>query len=306
MSWLGKILTFLVLIASVVWMAFTVNVYVTRTNWKARADATEKALKESEANRRTELNDSRVEREKLNRLLEAERSRTADLDKVLADLSASSTKSAEDFNKLLANYAKVEQSQKVADAQKEATLIELENIRKRNNTLENNAVRLVLAKETADRERLRAENEAKLARAIADENAARVEFLQAQVIELKQTGGSGTATVLRSIEKMPAPLPDNVRGTVTHDIAGDFVQISIGIDAGLEPGSRLDVYRESNGGQYLGTLVVTKSVYPKEAVAEFRPARRVPISQLRADELPRKGDQVGIIATSTGPRAPTP
>ena len=62
MSWLGNILTFLVLIASVVWMAITVNVYVTRTNWKVRSDAYEKALKDSEANRRTELNDSRVER----------------------------------------------------------------------------------------------------------------------------------------------------------------------------------------------------------------------------------------------------
>jgi hypothetical protein len=81
-------------------------------------------------------------------------------------------------------------------------------------------------------------------------------------------------------------------------MVGDFVHINIGIDAGLEPGSRLDIYRESGGGQYLGTVVVTKSVYPKEAVAEFKPARNVPISQLRPEELPRKGDVVGHVSTS--------
>jgi hypothetical protein len=81
-------------------------------------------------------------------------------------------------------------------------------------------------------------------------------------------------------------------------MVNNFVQISLGIDAGLEPGSRLDVYRESGGGKYLGTLVVTKSLYPKEAVAEFKPARPVPLAQLRPDELPRKGDTVGHVSGS--------
>ena len=160
----------------------------------------------------------------------------------------------------------------------------------------------MLSKEAADRAKLQAENEAKLARAIADENAKKIETLVAQVTELRLTGGSGTASVLRNIEKQPSPLPENIRGTVTRDMVGDFVQISIGIDAGLEPGSRLDVYRETGGGRYLGTLVVTKSVYPKEAVAEFKPSRRVPVAQLRPDELPRKGDIVGQVSTSRAPR----
>ena len=161
-------------------------------------------------------------------------------------------------------------------------------------------MRLVLAKEIADRGRLSAENESKLSRAIADENAKKVETLAALVTELRQSGGGGgQATVLRSIDKIPAPLPANIRGTVVRDIDGDFVRISIGIDAGLEPGSRLDVYRESGGGKYLGTLIVTRSVYPKEAVAEFRPARAVPMAQLRPEELPRKGDVVGHVG---GPR----
>ena len=180
-------------------------------------------------------------------------------------------------------------------ARLQTTQDEGEATRKRNIALEDERVRLVLAKEAADRGRLSAENEAKLSRSIADENAKKVETLTALVTELRQSGGSGTAAVLRTIDKVPAPLPANIRGTVARDIVGDLVQISIGIDAGLEPGSRLDVYRESGGGRYLGTLVVTQSVYPKEAVAVFKPARPVPMAQLRPDELPRKGDLVGHV-----------
>jgi len=90
-------------------------------------------------------------------------------------------------------------------------------------------------------------------------------------------------------------VPENVRGSVIS-ISKDLVHISIGLDAGLEQGTRLDVYRVSgDGGKYLGTVVVS-TVKPKEAVGEFKPARRVPFDQLKEDELPRKGDTVGHIA----------
>ena len=302
MSVLGKILTFLVLIGALVWAYFTVNVYVTRTNWKVRADNYKKAFEESEAAREKEFRAFQSDREALVRLYAAEKSRADDQEAALADLSASGTKVNAEYEKLEKDYREADVQAKILAASVKTTLDELNQNRKRLNDLEDERVRLVLAKEAADRAKLTAENEAKLARAIADENAKKIETLAAQVTELRLTGGSGTASVLRTIEKQPAPLPENIRGTVVRDMVGDFVQISIGIDAGLEPGSRLDVYRETGGGQYLGTLVVTKSIYPKEAVAEFKPARPVPIAQLRPDELPRKGDIVGQISNSRTPR----
>jgi hypothetical protein len=91
-------------------------------------------------------------------------------------------------------------------------------------------------------------------------------------------------------------VPENIRGTVEANMSSDgFVLISLGIDAGLEPGSKLDVYRETGGGKYLGTLTVTGTLRPKEAVAEFRPARPVALTQLSAAELPKKGDVVGRV-----------
>jgi hypothetical protein len=99
-------------------------------------------------------------------------------------------------------------------------------------------------------------------------------------------------------------VPSDIRGSVLRDMVGDLVQISIGRDAGLEPGTRLDVYRETDGGKYLGTLIVTKSIYVKEAIAEFQPARSVALDKLKADELPRKGDSVGNIPHAVAENVP--
>ncbi len=304
MSVFGKILTFLVFIGVLVWAFFTVNVYVTRSNWKARGDNWKKAFEESEKARQAEHREYEANREAFTRLYAAEQTKTAGLSKALDDLQKVSRKTDEEYRKIEKDYQDADVQAKILIASQAATLNELTENRKRITKLEEVRVDLILARESAERARLAAENEAKrLDRLVAD-NAKKIEDLNLLVAELRQTGGAGggAGAVQASIERRPAPLPENIRGTVVRDIEGDFVLISIGIDAGLEPGSRLDVYREGGGGKYLGTLVVTKLVYPKEAVAEFKPMRGVPISQLRPDELPRKGDTVGQVSVSRTPR----
>src|SRR5688572_24876827 len=54
MTWLGKILAFVVMILALVWMYFTVNVYVTRTNWKNESAKWRKAYDEAIAARESE------------------------------------------------------------------------------------------------------------------------------------------------------------------------------------------------------------------------------------------------------------
>jgi hypothetical protein len=85
----------------------------------------------------------------------------------------------------------------------------------------------------------------------------------------------------------------NLRGEVTH-VSGDFVTLSIGIDAGLGVGSVLDIYRLDGGGRYLGTVKITSALnlFPKQAIATFTPARNVPLDRLRAEDMPRRGDEV--------------
>src|SRR5438874_910590 len=100
MGWLGKIMTFLVLIGSVVWAAFTVNVYVTRTNWKVRADNYEKLYKESEAAREKEFRDNQYNREAVVRIAAAEKSRADELEKAVTDLSVAGRKTNDDYMKI--------------------------------------------------------------------------------------------------------------------------------------------------------------------------------------------------------------
>ena len=296
MSWFGKILTFLVFIGAGVWAYFSAAAFVTRTNWQVRADQYKKAFEDSEKFREKEARANAAALAALNQLYDAEKKRVEELDKGLTDLRATVAKDDATYKQLLTNYTTLQAQANVRDAQVKAIQDELKTTRDRNNLLQDQAVALVLLKEAADRARIGAENDSRLARAIVDENAKKIETLTALVTELRHTGGSCTATVLRSIEKAPDPLPENIRGTVEANMSTDrFVLIGIGIDAGLEPGSKLDVYRETGGGKYLGTLTVTGSLRPKEAVAEFRPARPVGLTQLRPDEMPRKGDVVGRV-----------
>ncbi|HJZ58794.1 MAG TPA: hypothetical protein VKE74_27880, partial [Gemmataceae bacterium] len=99
--------------------------------------------------------------------------------------------------------------------------------------------------------------------------------------------GGAVGPELRS-ERRP-PLYEGTRGTVTGYENG-LVVLSIGLDAGVNPGAVLDISRLAEG-RYLGTVVVTDS-YPKYAVASFKPVGQKPISRLKPDELPKIGDRV--------------
>ena len=175
MSWIGKIMAFLVLIGACVWAYFTVAVYVTRTNWKVRADNYEKAFKESEDARQKEYRDNQASREALVRMAAAEKTRADDLATGYDKIRAASTKTDEDYKTLLAGFTDADVKMNIDEAKVKAAQEETAEVRKRNNLLEDSQVKLVLAKEAADRARLTAENDAKLSRAIADENAKRVE-----------------------------------------------------------------------------------------------------------------------------------
>ena len=91
----------------------------------------------------------------------------------------------------------------------------------------------------------------------------------------------------------PPPLIAGLRGQVT-DAADDLVVLSVGIDAGLEVGAVLDIYRTEGGPRYLGTVKITNrlNLMPKQSIATFTPARKVALDKLRPEELPKKGDEV--------------
>jgi hypothetical protein len=304
MTWLGKILTFVVLIASVVWMYFSVNAFVTRTNWKTRSEGLEARLKESEGARVAEYRRNQAGETSLKGLLTTQQERADSLVKQNKTLSDNLAKTDADFKKLQEDYFKGDVNAKLWEAEKDSHLKEVEIVRSRNKTLEDTAVALRLEVENSKKEEVRAKNQAKLAAAIADDYSKKVEDLMAKNNELRASGGSGRATVLKSIEKPPPPVLGNLRGEVL-DVAGDLLTVSVGIDSGMAVGTVLDLYRLDGGGKYLGTVKVTSSLglYPKKAIVTFTPSRRdIPLDRLPVSDLPKKGDQVRPPEALTGSR----
>jgi len=99
------------------------------------------------------------------------------------------------------------------------------------------------------------------------------------------------------------PVPEGARGTVTATsgidpdtkVQGDLVQVNIGLNAGLTRGMVLDIYRlVEKDHKYLGTVTVD-TVYPKHAVAVFKPAGGKKLTDLKPGDFPKVGDTVGKI-----------
>jgi hypothetical protein len=288
MTWLGKLLTFVVMVGAAVWAYFTVQAFVTRANWKAELDKYKAAFKASEDARATEMARNRSSEDALKRLLDLQREKTAGLEKQVFALDTDTKKLTNDLNKLQTEYDKADVKATIQAANQQNTLNELDQVRARSNALEDERQKLVIAREDALREKVRAENFGKLQAAIAEEYAKRIENLTDQVATLKASGGS--QNLLRTFDKPPPPSPENLRGQVER-VAGDLVQISVGIDAGVSKNTVLDVIRTDGGGRFVGTLKVF-DVHPKYAIAVFTPARPVPMERLRPEELPKQGDVV--------------
>lgn len=297
MTWIGKILSVFVLIIGVAAMWFMATVYTARTNWKNDRDAWQAAFKQAEKARLEEQAEYRTNKDALERRILAEVTRSKGLGETIAKLEGSN-KQVIDVNKQqndVLNKADV----KAVDLQAnlEALADEAKKLRDRMGLLEKERQQLVIDREVALKDRQSFENQAK--QAVSDKLIAegKIESLNTQIAELKATGGRADALVTNSFAKPAAPLPDGIRGTVT-DFKGDYVALSIGIDAGLTNGAVLDIFRSEGGGAYLGTIVVER-VYPKEAVAKFRPADpRRSIGKLRPEELPKIGDTVGKVGIS--------
>ena len=301
MTWLGKILTLVVMLGAVVWAYFTVQSYVTRVNWKSELERERAARKAAQTALTTRNGELITQNESLRR-------RVADLEKQskgyqdqVKDLSDKSADIATKHMDLQTALGKADAKQMERDAKIDRTLKELVTVRERNTTLENQLVIFALDVEKAKRNETKAQNEAKLALAIAEENAKRYEEALAKITELRATGGGGAGSLLRVIDKPPPPVLANLRGEVTA-VSGDLVTLSIGIDAGLAVGTTLDIYRIEGGARYLGTVKVTSALnlFPKQAIVTFTPARNVPIERLRAEELPKKGDEVRPLNALTG------
>lgn len=277
MTALGKILVFLVLVLSLAFNALVVNAYVARTNWKAEADKSQKRAKDAadSANGMKALLDEtvaanedakRVLREEKDRLynqvavLQAEVNRLDDANK--QQLAAAARLNTQ-IDVLQANIARLTKQVDDYDkliAAKELQINQLTGAANASKVSENKAIL------ERDAEKQRAENFAQIIQDLRDQLAAKQGL-------------------------KPNSLPGNFRGTVeSYDRASGLITMTPGLDAGVQKGAKMSVYRLVGGGKFLGTIEVLQAD-PKKAVGRFGLANPRNLNP-PADDFPRAGDEL--------------
>jgi len=269
MSLVGKIFTMLILVFSIIFMAFSMMVFATHKNWKVAATKLQTDL--NAAN--TALKDARetLEREKteLAREQAARKAALATLQVRVTQAENRLTSKEKELSDLTAAHSQTTEAAKVA--QDRLAILEKETNDLRN-TLRTERQRLDKAFLTVVdlTDKL---NQAESLRQNLDEvNKQALQQMSQMKMVLDRNGLAPDSLV--------AHIPPKVEGEVVEVSAKDLVEISIGSDDGLKVGHSLDVY---SGNQYKGRIVVKKTS-PDRAVGQV-------MRELQKGQI-KRGDRV--------------
>ena len=263
MNIIGKIFVFAVFVMSLVFMAFSVAIYSTHTNWR---DEIERSPAEARAGKpigyKFQLEEARKERarleEEITQLRSAVNTSETARDQVIAKIYTALDEKNKDLSALRKEKEDREKERSEALAELTAARGELKKA-----TSDVDALRKEVQEQQAtvnaqvDRSsKLAAElHERESFLAIANERKAQLEKQVANARLLLQQSGL-------SIDSLPRDSVPKVSGVITA-VADNSVEVSLGGDDGLQMGHELDVYRDD---QYLGRVRVV-NVKPDKAVA---------------------------------------
>ena len=263
MNIIGKIFVFAVFVMSLVFMAFSVAIYSTHTNWRDEILRTpDQAQAGKQAGYKFQLEEARKERARLAEEITQLRSEVNTSETARDQVIAKIYTALEEKNKDLVALRKEKEAREKerSDAQTELTAARVQ-LEKATNDVD------ALRKEVQDQQatvneqvkrssKLAAElHERESFLAIANERKAQLEKQVANARLLLQQSGL-------SIDSLPRDSVPKVSGVVTA-VADNSVEVSLGGDDGLQMGHELDVYRDD---QYLGRVRVV-NVKPDKAVA---------------------------------------
>jgi len=263
MNIIGKIFVFAVFVMSLVFMAFSIAIYSTHTNWR---EEIERPPAEARAGKpigyKFQLEEARKERvrleEEITQLRSAVNTSETARDQVIAKIYTALDEKNKDLSALRKEKEDREKERSEALAELTAARGELKKA-----TSDVDALRKEVQEQQAtvnaqvDRSsKLAAElHERESFLAIANERKAQLEKQVANARLLLQQSGL-------SIDSLPRDSVPKVSGVVTA-VADNSVEVSLGGDDGLQMGHELDVYRDD---QYLGRVRVV-NVKPDKAVA---------------------------------------
>lgn len=248
---IGKIFVFAVFVMSLMLMSFAVAIYSSHVNWQEEARKSKEALdklKAEEASLNQEITrltknvaDSEAARDQV---IAKFQQALVEKDKELKSLKDARDEKLGDMQAKIADLATVEDDLTTARKQLESLQAE---VREKQQKVDAQVTRAAeLAAQLHEKEsflEIATERKAQLEKQVA----------QARVL-LKQNG--------LSLDSLPKDRVPTVSGVVMA-VADDSIEVSLGIDDGLQTGHQIEVYRDD---QYLGRAVV-RSVKPDRAVA---------------------------------------
>ncbi len=280
MNFVGKILVFLIFLASVVFMTGTFMVFATQKNWRDVVVAPQTGLKTQVSDRDAQITD-------LTRQIADLESRHARLQAERDQWLAASDARA---NGLQAQYEAQQQKLALYEEQQSKSVEQVKALTER------------LAKNDDELDQVRGlYNAAQKERDDAMSQVATLESTIAQQNGTVETLTARNTSLAEDIARYRQAVADNniqldgnikVEGVITKIEEQKFVQLSIGSDDGLQPGKVLDVFRyaESAGEpKWLGKVEIVETD-SDQAVAQIIPE----FSQGRRMQV---GDRVATLAT---------
>ena len=250
MSLVGRILIFLILLMSLVFMTVTMMVYSTHKNWKDLVENPSTGLKSKLDTARAQVAELEKQREEALNQLALERAARAES---LAVLEVRSR----------------ELSEQLVKAEQERQQLRIENASKIK-LLETNQNEMKRLKDEVDAMRgeirtARLDRDSQLteARALADKlNQSEGDLRRLKERNNQLIGELSSAKLLLDRNGMTVDtpvdgLPPKVDGVVTSVRNSNLVEVSMGSDEGIQRGHTLDIYRAT--GAYLGRLEVIET-----------------------------------------------
>jgi hypothetical protein len=278
MTALGKILVFVNLAFSVVTCALIVIVFATRTNWKTEYERVKK---------QGEINNAAYQADvtKLTKDVEDERVKTKQVEGLLKNSRAETAQAIEDKKKVDEQLVAVNTAKSGSDGNVNAIAQELKRIKEEREALvkEREGLRgqVVALTDNVNTEKRRAVDAEIKVKTLVERNGRLLEQngdQARQISNLKSGGGSAAPSASDSATASKAAGGgQTVRGqVVSADTNTGLTTISIGSDAGVTRGDKLEVYRldpDPKKSLYVGSISVL-TTRPKEAVGQFSAASK--------------------------------
>jgi multidrug efflux pump subunit AcrA (membrane-fusion protein) len=265
MTLVGKIFTMLILIMSIVFLAFSVMVFATHRNWKQYADnaspgpGQKLGLKQQYENLQAQKREADTQLEQLKTQLAQEQ---AARKQALASLQVRANQADQalgalqnQFNELSAQHTNATEAAKTAQTRLE--MLESENAGLRS--------KLIAVERDLDR---------KFLDVVALTDKLNQAESQRQILEERNTEAASQIAQMKTVldangltaDALVSHIPPRVEGVVTEVSGSDLVEISIGADDGLREGHPLHVYR---GNTYLGEIEIRRT-NPDRAVGKIK------------------------------------